>query len=154
MFEDTNIWPLKSNFWLVVSVCFRISGWRKERYSTFIVFHYGYPVWYTVSNAVISSLQSRFSVFLTLLKNLFIYNILYIQKLSEMYGIDPNAFVPIVREILLPIGIVAGSFVLRKIAWILEKLFKTLEEFLATFTRVSGAFLLAYLAITILKFVF
>lgn len=39
-------------------------------------------------------------------------------------------FLPLFKEVGIPIGIVAGSFVLRKIAQILEKLFKTLEEFL------------------------
>ena len=61
---------------------------------------------------------------------------------------------PFLKEIVLPIGIVAGSFILRKVAQILEKLFKSLEEFLATFTKVSGAFLVVYLSIVAIKYLF
>lgn len=64
------------------------------------------------------------------------------------------AFLPLLKEIGIPIGIVAGSFILRKIAQILEKLFKTLEEFLSTFTKVSGAFLLVYLSAIAIKYLF
>ncbi len=63
-----------------------------------------------------------------------------------------NAILPFVREIGIPVGIVAGSFVLRKIAAILEKMFKALEEFLSTFSKVSVAFLLAYFVALTIKY--